>query len=275
MTIDRALPPLEIAWADEAIALRIQVDQEGIARLVQLSARVAGGHGKAASGDGEGAHPSTAASFPLVDVVSSATGRGRSGRRYVDSVVGSRLRYLDHAERIDGPWRELLVRLEDPETGLTAHVVYRLLGARCVFRSHVLLTNGGSVPVTIESVTSFLGSGLAGPQGSLDDVDIMFGENDWLAENRWHCRPFRDALPDVKRSAHGGDSRARFGLTGAGSWSSGTYLPMGAAVNRRTGHTWIWQIEHDGGWHWQVGEHSDRGSTSKRGGHALRGCLVA
>ena len=49
-----------------------------------------------------------------------------------------------------------------------------------------------------------------------------------------------------------------FGLTSQGSWSSGRYLPMGAAVNRRTNHAFVWQIEHNGGWHWQVGEHTRR-----------------
>jgi alpha-galactosidase len=29
---------------------------------------------------------------------------------------------------------------------------------------------------------------------------------------------------------------------------------MGALVSRRTGHAWAWQVEHSGGWHWQVGE---------------------
>ena len=33
---------------------------------------------------------------------------------------------------------------------------------------------------------------------------------------------------------------------------------MGAAVNRRTNHAFVWQIEHNGGWHWQVGEHTHR-----------------
>ena len=29
---------------------------------------------------------------------------------------------------------------------------------------------------------------------------------------------------------------------------------MGAVINRRTGAAWAWQIEHNGAWHWQVGE---------------------
>ena len=70
------------------------------------------------------------------------------------------------------------------------------------------------------------------------------------------------ALPDLDIGAHHSDPRGCLGLTSTGSWSSGTYLPMGAAVNRRTGHTWVWQIEHNGGWHWQVGEHTGRDAAS-------------
>ncbi|MFZ2056903.1 MAG: hypothetical protein WAV54_05805 [Acidimicrobiales bacterium] len=40
---------------------------------------------------------------------------------------------------------------------------------------------------------------------------------------------------------------------------------MGAAVNRRTGHAWVWQIEHNGGWHWQVGEHTGRDASGHDG----------
>ena len=195
----------------------------------------------------------------------SGSGRAWSGGRYAESVVGGRLRYVDHEERLDNLWRELQVDLEDTSTGLKADVVYRALRGRGVLQSRVRLTNDGAAPVTIESVTSFLGSGLAGPAGRLADVDIMWAENDWLAENRWQVRALRDALPDLNRDVHQHDSRGWLGFTSAGSWSSGRYLPMGAAVNRRTGHTWVWQIEHNGGWHWQVGEHTGRDASTEDG----------
>ena len=90
---------------------------------------------------------------------------------------------------------------------------------------------------------------------------MLWAENDWLAEGRWQRRALRDALPDIDRQALGADPRGRFGLTSAGTWSSGRYLPMGAIVNRRTGHAWAWQIEHNGGWHWQVGECARRSAA--------------
>ena len=73
-------------------------------------------------------------------------------------------------------------------TGLRATVFYQVLTGHGVLRSWVRLANGGSRPVTVESVTSFLAGPPPGPQGgtSLDDPDVLWAENDWLAEARWN-----------------------------------------------------------------------------------------
>jgi alpha-galactosidase len=50
---------------------------------------------------------------------------------------------------------------------------------------------------------------------------------------------------------------------------------MGAVVSRRSGHAWAWQIEHNGGWHWQVGECTHRLAAEDPGGrHARRGSVT-
>ena len=68
-----------------------------------------------------------AAGLPLVDVVMSGSGRAWSGGRYAESVVGGRLRYVGHEERVNDLWRELRINLADVSTGLRADVVYRAL----------------------------------------------------------------------------------------------------------------------------------------------------
>ena len=236
-----------IGWTDGVLDLRIDVAEDGTAGLVL---------GSTGPGPVPGPAPRLAPGLPLVDIVVAGSGRSWSGSRYAESVVGRRLRYRDHREQAAGQWRELQVGLEDPGTGLRVTVFYRVLAGHGVLRSWVRLSNDGSRPVTIESVTSFLAGGLPGPPGgtTLDELDVLWAENDWLAEGRWQLRALRDALPDLSRAAHGAGPRGRFGLTSTGSWSSGSFLPMGALSNRRTGATWAWQIEHNGAWHWQVGE---------------------
>src|SRR5215831_14925290 len=113
------------------------------------------------------------------------------------------------------PWSQLRIDLTDPVTGLQAEVCYRILEGGGALRSWVRLVNEGTSPVTVESVTSFLCGGLGGGAGpdDLGQLDVLWGENDWLAEGRWQRRALRDALPDLSRRAHGGDPRGRLGIT--------------------------------------------------------------
>jgi alpha-galactosidase len=238
-------PRATFGWSDDGIELAVEVDQDGGARIVRLGA---------GPGDPLGA------GLPLVDVVVAGEGRAWSGRRYCESAAGRRLRYRGHAEQA-GPdgWHEIRVDLADPVTGLAAEVCYRILTGQGSLRSWVRLSNRGPDPVTVESVTSFLCGALPG----VDDLDVLWADNDWLAEGRWQRRALRESLPDLSGpglgsggAGQGAVPRGRLGRTSLGSWSSGAYLPMGALVSRRTGHAWIWQVEHSGAWHWQVGEHA-------------------
>ena len=250
----------EIAFRDQALEVCVSVSDDGVARLGRLVAK--------ASDDSSSAAPDSAGrqflpGLPLIDVITTGSGRAWSGGRYIESVTGGRLRYSSSEQCTRGRWQELTFRLEDPDSGLRVEVAYRVLKGGGVLRASARLENAGSAPVAIEAVTSFVASGLAGPGGTLGDLDIYWADNCWLGENRWQQRAFRNALADLNRSAHGTDSREMFGLTSEGSWSSGRYLPMGAAVNRRTNHAFVWQIEHNGGWHWQVGEHTHRDGPSR------------
>lgn len=249
---------------DGGIGLSIATDGDGVPRITRLvaaraaSAAVSGTSGGTAAG---AAAPAAAADgwpagLPLADVLTPAIGRHWSGTRYAESVLGSRLRYRGHSDRENGRWREVRIELGDAETGLRADVFLRLLAGQGALQAWTRLTNDGSEPVVIDAVTSFLCGGIADADGvgPAADLDVLWAENEWLAEGRWQCRRFRDAVPDTGRTLNPANPRGAFGFTSTGSWSSDTYLPMGALVNRRTGQCWAWQVEHNGAWHWQVGE---------------------
>jgi alpha-galactosidase len=123
----------------------------------------------------------------------------------------------------------------------------------------VALRNEGEATLHLESVTSLVVSRLTaeGP-AALDATDLLWAENDWLSECRWQHRPLRltsPTLSDRIRYHGGGGSYAQ---AGQGVWSSCGRLPMGGATDRRSGRTWLWQIEHNGGgWRWECGERDD------------------
>jgi alpha-galactosidase len=239
-----------VAVADGALGLSIVVGQDGVPRLTRLTPA------PAATATAGGAADDGAAGLPLADVLTPGTGRRWSGTRYVESQIGSRLRYVGHDQRDEGPWREVRIELSDPGTGLQAEVFLRLLVGRGALRAWTRIVNDGREPVVLDAVSSFLCGGMSGPEGigSPTDLDVMWAESEWLAEGRWQSRAFADMVPGIDRRLHPASPRGCAGFTSTGSWSTDRYLPMGALVNRCTGWCWAWQVEHNGGWHWQVGE---------------------
>ncbi|MGW4963405.1 alpha-galactosidase [Nonomuraea sp. NPDC004186] len=218
-----------ITWGHDALRLEISDD----ARLVYLGP--------------PGGEPYQAA-LPLVEVTATGHGRHWSTHRLVDTTIGARMRYRRHHATAD----VLTVELHDPQTGLAAEVIYRSPEGLPVLRSEVILRNEGEETLLLESVTSLTVGGLT---ADVDSADVLWADNDWLAEYRWQRRPLRVTSPQLSGRVRYGNGKCCFTLAGQGVWSSCGNLPMGGLADRETGRTWLWQIEHNGGgWRWECGE---------------------
>ncbi|MBD0839811.1 alpha-galactosidase [Streptomyces sp. TRM68416] len=231
-------------WGHEALRLDFVVGDDRSPRLTHL-----GLPGEVDSA----ARPS----LPLVEVTAAGHGRDWSGSRLVGTGLGARLRHRAHHATRDGDWHTLTVHLHDPETGLAAEVVYRSPDGVPALRSEVTLRNEGQATLHLESVSSLVVGCLTPPDpAALDAADVLWAENDWLAECRWQRRPMRRSTPALSGRVTYGHGKAGFALTGQGTWSTCGHLPMGALTDRHSGRSWAWQIEHNGGgWRWECQEH--------------------
>nr|BFE50594.1 hypothetical protein GCM10017745_40210 [Saccharothrix mutabilis subsp. capreolus] len=224
-------------WGNDDLAAEFALTEDDVLRLERLSAPSA--H-----------HPD--APVPLVAV--SATGHGRtwSGNRFIHTTIGERLRHKEHRSTHEDGLRTLTIELHDPETALTAEVVYRLADGIPVLRAEVLLRNDGPTALHLETVSSLAVGCLT---EALDDAEVMWADNDWFAECRWRREPLRLSSPMISGRVRMGYGRGAFVLAGQGAWSSCGTLPMGGLTDRRTGRTYVWQVEHNGGgWRWECGE---------------------
>jgi alpha-galactosidase len=194
-------------------------------------------------------------SAPLVEVLAAGYGRTHSSAGYVDSTLGSRLRYRRHrTDTVEG-WQQLTVELDDPHSGLAVEVVLRSVDGMPVLRTWAVVHNGGPVPLVLQAVTSFAAGAFATDAG---DVALVSARGGWLAEGRWETRPLRpDLLPDLNAALHGHEPRGRVAATSQGTWSTAEHLPVAALTEAASGRTWLWQIEHNGAWHWEVGDRRD------------------
>ncbi|GFJ95914.1 glycoside hydrolase family 36 N-terminal domain-containing protein [Phytohabitans rumicis] len=229
-----------LVWGHSALKLVVDVSPDGPVAV------------RALTGPGGRQDPLRAAQ-PLVELLVAGEGRVRTSQRFSETTVGRRLTYAGSEQTRDGAWRELRVDLRDERTGLAAQVYVRSadgVGA-CQVRTRV--TNQGVAPVVLLGVTSFA-AGLAGHR--VDDLDLVRGDSEWLGEGRWTRQRLRDGVPDLSLPVHHQDGRGRVAVTSTGTWSTGAHLPTGGLVDRAGGAAWLWQVEHNGAWRWEVGSGS-------------------
>ena len=200
------------------------------------------------------------AALPLAEVRLAGEGNAdASSERLVGGSTGRRLRYVAHAETADGETRSLTVEMQDPATRLTVRTSFTVRGDVPVATAETEVVNDGSGPVGVQFVSSLVVGGLTGhAENWWRDHHVSVAQNSWFREAVWVRRSLGDVGIDdigLAQWGHPG-SRASFGLTGRGSWSSGGHLPMGLLSGG--GRSMLWQIEHNGPWRWEIGDlHGD------------------
>jgi alpha-galactosidase len=190
---------------------------------------------------------------PAVEISTVRDGRSLSSQRLVRTAVGRQLRLVGHESAVEpGP------------TGrrhrLTVHLAGAGLAVDWQLTSHdgvpaatatTTVRNDGGAPLAVLAITSLV----TRIPAAADDLDVVTGESAWVGEGRWRRRPLRDAAPDLSIASHGGESRGALVVAARGSWPTGDRIPVGLLAHRDGGPAWAWQVEHNGPWRWEVGDH--------------------
>jgi hypothetical protein len=236
-----------VQWRTDALTLTFGYDDTAPVALRHLRA--------AGAADGEPADERL--DQPLVEVSATGYGRFPGGFRHVDTVLGAALRYSGHTESSDGAWRELRLHQVDAATGLRVTSVFRAAATTAAFQTWTVVEVGaGAGALTLDFVSSFATGAFLPDTGlTVDAFDLLSGENDWVAENRWSVRPLRDVgLARIDRDIQHHPPRSRCLVSNRGSWSTGERLPTGALLCRDADYALAWQVEHNGPWSYEIGE---------------------
>ncbi|GGN22938.1 glycoside hydrolase family 36 protein [Streptomyces fuscichromogenes] len=247
-----------LRWGSDQLSLLVSLDPSGPARLLAV--------GEAAGLPDPEREPELCVrlahrALPVVEIQTTGSGRlGTSGKRHVDGALSRGLRCVGHEEHDDGAVRTLRVRMTDETTGLRVTALFRLRAGLPVLHAEALVENPGEAPVTLEYVSSFAVSNLARglPDGARweDGLSLWLAANPWSGEFRWSRETLAErGLYDVGMAAFGQTgSKNRIAVTSTGSWSSSEYLPMGCLEDTATGRALLWQTEHNGSWHAELGD---------------------
>jgi alpha-galactosidase len=267
--MDLVLPLIDttLTWGHDRLACVFDLGADGPVSLVRFSG---------SSVSASSAHDSSASDpdpspldplvepvhvrQPLVELFATGSGHRRAASRLVGSVDGARLRYLSHTVERDSHWTTLRIRQTDVATGTEVTAILRSpLGVSAVtvtleVRNYAPV---GSSAISLEALAVAAGFGVdAGTR--VDDLDLISARNDWLAESRWQRSSLRAAgLAHLNIPIHGSDAKGSLAQVSTGSWSTEQGMPVGGLVDRAAGLAWIWQVETNGAWRWEVGERSD------------------
>ncbi len=220
--------------------------------------------------------------LPLVELLAVGFGHWVANDRLIHTELGRSLRYRDHSVQEADDARQLTIRSASPADGIRVETVFTVPRGTSVVRVEHVVTAVGAEPLLLQSVASLawtLGSPLGVPENDerttspldettspLDEWNLLEAASTWLGEGRWSITPLRpDLLPALSHTLTDHDPRGEHRVVSSGTWSTGSSAPVGAALAPGLGLAWLWQIEHNGAWRWEVGQAGDDGYVALAG----------
>lgn len=234
-----------IEWGNTAITLRLAVEG-GLVRIVNL-----GPTGSLA--------PNVPLHIALNPVEMQLAGdQLPQGSRHVGLGGSAALRYGSHAVT-QLPRSSTLSLVQHYTATLRVESRWEVFDDIPVIRCTTTVTNESADPVTMECLSSFAFNGFVTFANTswASATTIAVPHNTFFGEFQWSKRSLPElGILDVGFRPDGEhSSKKRILVTSVGTQPTAEYLPMGALTDDSRGVTWAWQIEHNGSWAWEVGDH--------------------
>ncbi|KAH3378613.1 hypothetical protein KXW42_005586 [Aspergillus fumigatus] len=251
------MPPQTITLESQALRVKVLIDNDGAAFLQQVLPLP----GTSPNPVSKNFSDSYA---PLVEVrlAGEGTERDKSSKSLVGSYVGSRLRYQSHEIEKGADTQTLHVRLQDGRSGalVTSHLtVYEGFP---VLRATASIQNGGDKDFVVTQLTSLVLGGLStGSERWWHEYRLSVPNNSWFREAQWveHDLPslgVDDCGVYGRPDEHWG-SLTHYSVSNRGTFSTEGHLPMGLLKHVSGKDTWLWQVENNGSWRWEIGDWKD------------------
>ena len=241
-----------ITWQAGGILLEIEVDKDKHVYLYSVQPTAIAG---AASNSQLRTQRFSALSLAEVRLAGEG-GQFMTSKRQVQSYFGQRLRYVSHTESVSGLEKILEVVMRDPITEITVTSRFSVFAELPVLRSTVHVENTSRRVITLQAVPSLVFGGLTLSTAEWwQNWRVHFAHNSWFREAQWQER----SLPEVGLDYMGvkESSKANFVISNQGSFSTGGHLPMGGLSRIDGKASYLWQIEHNGSWRWEIGDYKD------------------
>ncbi|MFC5471163.1 glycoside hydrolase family 36 protein [Cohnella suwonensis] len=199
----------------------------------------------------------TRAKYRLLEVHASGENHDdHHGSKHTGTLPGKRLKLVGEEDGRNADGRLLVFHLKDDKSGLAASYHMQFFDGIRIVRAWTRLENTGNEPLGLEYVSTFTLYGIDKEGSTARDrkMRLHIPHNTWYGEAQW--RSYR--LPELGLEKVNEFSMKRLSYGSTGTWSSSQYAPMGFLENEETSGGLVWQIEHNGSWHWEMSDMADR-----------------
>lgn len=133
-------------------------------------------------------------------------------------------------------------------------------------RSWTEIINNSTENREIENLSSFLFcfASIGGYQTWNKKMSLYLAHNSWYDESRWIRKSLLEFGLNPLNIAQ---STKRIYVQNEGSWSTQENLPMGCLHNDETDTEYLWEIEHNGSWYFEIAESASQ--MFQKNSHAM------
>jgi alpha-galactosidase len=247
--------PKHILWQTGTLNVQLVVGSDGVVRLASIVPHDSTLEKSKQNSLGDG-------SVPLFGVRLSGEGtqKNKSSKVQIGSYVSNRLKYQSHKEHSHPDSKTLDVTSYDEASKISVTAHLSAFPEIPVIRSTVTIHNDSPERIVVSQLSSLIVGALGqNPTTCWLDYTLSTPTNTWFREAQWRDQSLPSlGLDDIGLSelpeAHGGASLASFSISNRGSFSTGTHLPMGLLKRNDLSETWLWQVESNGSWSWELGD---------------------
>ncbi|KAL6242119.1 hypothetical protein RBB50_011031 [Rhinocladiella similis] len=244
----------EIRWQTPDLTVILTIESDQIVRLKEITPV------------GERAIPPRSSLFsesslPLTEVrlAGEGTDDTKSSKTLVCGAVTKRLKYQSHQESTSGQQQSIEVTSHDDVSKLTVTATLVAYPGSPVLRSYTKVRNDGDTAIILCQVTSLVVGGLTGGSREwFQDYVASSATNTWFREAQWHDHDLPSigldsiGVCELNQGHLGGHTS--YSVSNRGGFSTGGMLAMGMLKKRDGQDTWLWQIENNGSWRWELGD---------------------
>ncbi|KAF2627252.1 glycoside hydrolase family 36 protein [Macroventuria anomochaeta] len=179
----------------------------------------------------------------------------KTAKAFVSTYMSRRLKYISHHKWQEAETNYLEIVTKDDESKMVVTSLFTIFDHVPVLQASVTIRNESENAVSITSLPSLVIGGLTrSSEQWWHDYKLLTPNNSWFREAQWREHTLPDVGVDHCLPQPCPASFATFGCSNLGSFSTGTYLPMGALSSKTNSETWLWQVENNGSWKWEIGD---------------------